>query len=141
MSAYILPADLQSARFFTEEERAYAGNCLLALGGTASEALSTVQRFKIDNITTSMEVPDDTTVKGEKQAVFEVENVDAGQRKTSVIEEEFEWSEVIRGKRTESMFNNVDDHVLVGALDVQTWVTAMAYFGLVISLYSFSYFL
>jgi len=107
MSAYILPADLQSARFFTEEERAYA-----------------VQRFKIDNITTFMEVPDNTTVKGEKQAVIEVENIDAGQGKTSVIEEEFEWSEVIRG-----------------ALDVQTWVTAMAYFGLVISLYSFSYFL
>jgi len=111
VSAYILPADLQSAKFFTEEERAYAGNYFLTLGGTASEALSAVQRFKVDNITTMIEVPDDTTVKGEKEAVIEVENVDSGKRKTSVIEEEFEWPEVIRGKRTESMFINADGHV------------------------------
>lgn len=111
MSAYILPADLQSARFFTEEERAYAGNYLLSLGGTASEALSAVQRFNIDNITTMLEVPDDIVVKGEKQGVIEVENVDVGQRKTNVLEEEFEWAEVIRGKRTESMFINADGDV------------------------------
>ncbi|KNZ78049.1 hypothetical protein J132_02341 [Termitomyces sp. J132] len=80
VSASILPADLSSARFLTEEERAFA--------------------YVFDTTTT-------TSGHNDKKDV-----------------EPFELREVIRG-----------------LTDIQTWLTGIAYLGLIVSLYSYSLFL
>ncbi|KAF9268133.1 MFS transporter [Marasmius fiardii PR-910] len=101
-AAIILPGSLETAKFFSEEERAFA-----------------VFRFRADHSSTAMTggvkdvaspgLPDDK--KDEEPAPM-------------TQEETFEWREVRRG-----------------LTDIQTWVTGIAYFGLVVSLYSYSLFL
>ncbi|KAJ3912728.1 MFS transporter [Lentinula edodes] len=62
----------------------------------------------------------------EKPSEFHRENAyeDLISSRATQEEEQFEWKEVMRG-----------------VLDVQTWLTGFAYFGLIVSLYSYSLFL
>ncbi|KAJ3869644.1 MFS transporter [Lentinula novae-zelandiae] len=62
----------------------------------------------------------------EKPSEFHRENAseDLISSRVTQEEEQFEWKEVMRG-----------------VLDVQTWLTGFAYFGLIVSLYSYSLFL
>jgi len=109
MAAFILPADLASARFFTSEEREFA-----------------VARFNRDLPPSA--VP---TAEGEKNSLDEKQSESRREDATEdlispgdVQEEHFEWREVMRG-----------------VLDIQVWLTGFAYFGFIVSLYSYSLFL
>lgn len=59
-------------------------------------------------------------------------------------DEQFEWREVIRGINPCYSFF-ISNYSLSmrhkGITDVQTWLTGLAYFGLLVSLYSYSLFL
>ena len=55
-------------------------------------------------------------------------------------EEVFEWREVVRGKPTTRVVIK-KSYLHLGLTDIQTWVTGIAYFGLLVSLYSYSLFL
>ncbi|KAF8624727.1 hypothetical protein AX17_007058 [Amanita inopinata Kibby_2008] len=133
LAGFVLPSDLASAKFFTEEERAFAiwrfnddfapaANSMVSsrtavYSGSASvsstvDAISGAQAFK----------------EKDKESRVETSSLNSGTQFSmteSVIEEEqFEWREVRRG-----------------FLDVQTWLTGLAFFGLLVSLYSYSFFL
>jgi hypothetical protein len=56
-------------------------------------------------------------------------------------EEQFEWGEVIRGRQHPYRFIQKVTFRHIGFSDIQTWLTGMAYCGLVVSLYSYSLFL
>ncbi|PFH50852.1 hypothetical protein AMATHDRAFT_192456 [Amanita thiersii Skay4041] len=88
VAGYVLPADLNSASFFTEEEKAHA-----------------LWRFQNDN-----------------SPIFKEDASDMPPILNDA--EEFEWREIKRG-----------------VLDVQTWLTGLAFFGQLVSLYSYSFFL
>jgi MFS family permease len=115
VAAIFLPADLASASFFLAEEREFV-----------------VARFNLDLPPTSMttEVIDnqngDNINEDEKQEDIKRENIpeDLIPHSARPQEEVFEWKEVLRG-----------------VTDPQTWLTGFAYFGLIISLYSYSLFL
>ncbi|KAI0650303.1 MFS general substrate transporter [Trametes meyenii] len=114
ISMLILPADVASAKFFTEEERGFALHRLrLSHGVTMSAPLSEPsQRITM----TEVEVEKGTDVKVEERP-----------ETTAVVDpqdERFEWGEVMRGVK-----------------DPQVWMTAVAYMGIIVSLYSFSLFL
>ncbi|KII94771.1 hypothetical protein PLICRDRAFT_693103 [Plicaturopsis crispa FD-325 SS-3] len=112
VAALWLPAGLATAKFFTDEERAFA-----------------VHRFRQSNSATSSTPlsepgrPINSTPDPEKLDDTHVEEVS---KAPSVYQEDehFEWREVIRG-----------------VMDIQVWLTGIAYFGLIISLYSYSLFL
>ncbi|KXN90243.1 hypothetical protein AN958_04034 [Leucoagaricus sp. SymC.cos] len=111
-AAYVLPADLASAPFLTEEERDFAVRRFRSDGKLAELSLGTE----------GASMPD---VKAEKGARSQTESV----RSVVLLEtqqdnEKFEWREVIRG-----------------CMDIQVWLTGLAYLGLVVSLYSYSLFL
>lgn len=75
---------------------------------------------------------------GEK---VEVEEKSVTSAPTSTHEEEqFEWMEVKRGN-TCVYLTAALVIIFLGILDIQTWITGIAYFSLVVSLYSFSLFL
>jgi len=118
ISAFILPESLETASFFTEEEREFA-----------------LKRFHLDDASVSGPVSgseagtqafEDT--KGGEGAY--VEHVDFNNNKSVKIleksneEEIFEWREFYRG-----------------IFDIQTWLTGVGYMGLLVPLYSFSLFL
>ncbi|KAI0677109.1 MFS general substrate transporter [Trametes maxima] len=114
ISMLILPADVGSAKFFTEEEREFALRRLrLSHGVTMSAPLSEPSQ----RITgAEVEAEKGTDVKVEERV-----------EETSVVDqqdEKFEWREVMRGVK-----------------DPQVWMTAVAYMGIIVSLYSFSLFL
>ncbi|KAH0587588.1 hypothetical protein H2248_006363 [Termitomyces sp. 'cryptogamus'] len=115
VSASILPADLSSARFLTEEERAFALKRLLASDVTISTGPSVQQ---IRSSSTSMDKD-----KADKQDVFDTTTTTSGHNDKKDVEP-FELREVIRG-----------------LTDIQTWLTGIAYLGLIVSLYSYSLFL
>ncbi|KAI0775937.1 major facilitator superfamily domain-containing protein [Trametes elegans] len=115
-SALFLPADIQSANFFSEEERAFATQRLrISHGVTVAAPLSEPSQC----ITASAE----RRASSEKEDEIKLEVQIA---ETVVIDEEekFEWREVMRGVK-----------------DPQVWMTAVSYMGIIISLYSFSLFL
>ncbi|KAF8974760.1 MFS transporter [Flammula alnicola] len=117
IAAYFLPETLAAASFFTEEERAFA-----------------IRRFELDGNTlareSSPETPSPTKtiddVKGESD--MQVEHADVAKSLQALQklqeEERFEWREVVRG-----------------LTDIQAWLTGFGYFGLLVSLYSYSLFL
>ncbi|PPQ69879.1 hypothetical protein CVT24_003214 [Panaeolus cyanescens] len=113
-AALILPESLATAKFLTEEERIFA-----------------VQRFRLDNtVTISLTSGPETPSKSdeEKNSEERVEHVDVSQTlevlRNETPEERFEWREVVRG-----------------ITEIQVWLTGIAYFGLIVSLYSYSLFL
>ncbi|KAF9476455.1 MFS transporter [Pholiota conissans] len=115
IAAYFLPETLAAASFFTDEEREFA-----------------LARFQLDSSTvaqkTDRESPSPTkTFEDIKVEDAHIDNVDMASRLEALQkapEEQFEWREVIRG-----------------LTDIQAWLTGFGYFGLLVSLYSYSLFL
>ncbi|KAL0949960.1 hypothetical protein HGRIS_009980 [Hohenbuehelia grisea] len=112
IAAIVLPADLGSAKFFTDEERAWA-LLRFRMADTAASTIAHADR------------PQSSSTSGfEKRDMVEVESVKHQDTVVNQEDEQFEWREVLRG-----------------CLDIQTWLTGFAYFGLIVSLYSYSLFL
>lgn len=112
IAAVFLPADIQSARFLTDEEKAFALNRFRRSEVTAASA-PVAKPEPVDDV--------------EKKGVFDI--VEMHEEKPEDIrvfqeDEQFEWGEVIRGVK-----------------DIQVWLTAFAYLGLIVGLYSYSLFL
>ncbi|KDR83760.1 hypothetical protein GALMADRAFT_86283 [Galerina marginata CBS 339.88] len=108
IAAYFLPESLETASFFTEEERAFA-----------------LKRFRLDDTTirdSTPETPSPTKSLEKGEDDIHTELADAS--RPSQQEEVFEWREVFRG-----------------VWEIQVWLTGLAYFGLIVSLYSYSLFL
>ncbi|KAJ7771055.1 MFS general substrate transporter [Mycena maculata] len=111
VSAFVLPKSIAEARFLSEEERKFA-----------------LVRFHQDETFTS------TTTVTPRVLHSETEKVDVSiteqvgslteAEPIHMMDERFEWREVIRG-----------------LTDFQAWVTAVAFGGLIVSIYSFSLFL
>ncbi|KAG6919445.1 hypothetical protein DXG01_006328 [Tephrocybe rancida] len=105
IAAYILPADIESASFFTDEERSFALKRLRKGDVTISDGALTAEKdvaeVTMGHLPAVANAPDD---------------IDGTER--------FELGEVVRG-----------------LVDIQTWLTGFAYFGLIVSLYSYSLFL
>ncbi|KAF9267164.1 MFS transporter [Marasmius fiardii PR-910] len=112
-AAITLPGSLENATFFSEEERVFA-----------------VTRFRADHSSTTVTGGlKDMASPGFSDDKHDEEQVDdrsQGRTPAPMTQEEeaFEWREVRRG-----------------LTDIQTWVTGIAYFGLIVSLYSYSLFL
>jgi hypothetical protein len=108
LATFVLPADIASAKFLTEEERAFALN-----------------RYHADDINHSPSLLANAAPTDAEKGEVTTHVDDVTHRPTSTVyEEKFERGEVIRG-----------------LLDIQTWLTGFAYFGLIVGLYSFSLFL
>ncbi|KAL1748382.1 MFS transporter [Schizophyllum fasciatum] len=119
-AAFILPADLQSATFLTDEERAHA-----------------VQRMRVDDIITPVHTTD-TSQKAAPSGMSDskkddievaVRHVGDPNSESGYEEEHFEWKEIVRG-----------------LTDIQTWLTGEIHFdqylpGFNTVLYSYSLFL
>ncbi|KAJ8455309.1 hypothetical protein ONZ51_g12519 [Trametes cubensis] len=113
-SMLFLPADLASAKFFTDEEREFALQRMrLSLGAAMTAPLSEPSQ-RITGAETDAEKATVDKIEVEATETLVVEQV----------EEQFEWGEVMRGIK-----------------DPQVWMTAVSYMGIIISLYSFSLFL
>ncbi|OSC98925.1 MFS general substrate transporter [Trametes coccinea BRFM310] len=115
-SMVILPADITSAKFFTEEEREFALHRLRLSQGVAMTAPLSEPSQRITKVEVDAE-------KGTEEKI----EVQAPTTDAMVVyqeDERFEWGEVIRGIK-----------------DPQVWMTSVAYMGIIISLYSFSLFL
>lgn len=110
-SMLFLPADIQSAKFFTDEEREFALNRLRTSFGvtTTGPHYEPSRRVMSENV--DPEKPSET-------------KLEAHMPDTVVEDERFEWGEVLRGVK-----------------DPQVWMTAVSYMGIIVSLYSFSLFL
>ncbi|KAJ3488703.1 hypothetical protein NLI96_g2654 [Meripilus lineatus] len=115
VAAIFLPADLPSAKFFTEEERAFSLYRIRQSNPVVSSAPLSEPSQKINVGSNDIEKGSETMVE-----------IQQAQTMTTVYEEDevFEWGEVLRG-----------------VLDVQVWLTAFCYMGIIICLYSFSLFL
>ncbi|KAI0368132.1 MFS general substrate transporter [Pilatotrama ljubarskyi] len=114
-SMLFLPADVASAKFFTEEEREFALTRLRASYGVTMTAPLSEPSQRIT-----------TADQGDAEKASEVK-VEVRTEEALVLnqeDEQFEWGEVMRGVK-----------------DPQVWMTAIAYMGIIISLYSFSLFL
>ncbi|KAJ7129696.1 MFS general substrate transporter [Mycena epipterygia] len=108
ISTFVLPESIAGATFLTEEEKTFA------LG-----------RFHQDEAITSTTVaPAPVHSDSEKADAYTSESPVPETKPVHMMDEEFEWREVIRG-----------------LTDLQAWVTGIAYLGLIVSLYSFSLFL
>ncbi|KAF5321364.1 hypothetical protein D9619_001106 [Psilocybe cf. subviscida] len=113
IAAYFLPESLQTASFLTEEERLVA-----------------VERFLKDDKSRKQEpyVVSSPPQASDEKEKGDIEHVNTIVQPEEVIpepeEEQFEWREVVRGLK-----------------DIQTWTTGIGYFGLLVSLYSYSLFL
>ncbi|KAI0702850.1 MFS general substrate transporter [Cytidiella melzeri] len=113
----VMPADLSSAKFFTNEEREFA-----------------VWRFRqsaavTDNAPLSEPAQRITAPNGEDPEKEEEQvKIEAAHTPAPVAvhfeEEKFEWREILRGMT-----------------DIQVWLSAIAYMGIIVPLYSFSLFL
>ncbi|KAI0053623.1 MFS transporter [Auriscalpium vulgare] len=117
-AAIILPASLEAAKFFTEDERSFALHRFRSVHLiTASAAVA------VRNPSPSTTDPEKVSTEAQAQVYDALKSGEA-----PVIihqeEEQFEWREVVRG-----------------LLDIQAWVTGFAYFGIIVCLYSFSLFL
>ncbi|KAF5393828.1 hypothetical protein D9757_000037 [Collybiopsis confluens] len=104
LAAALLPADLASAKFLTAEEREFA-----------------IARFNHDLPPKAPTVNSDDKNSAnandeEKQGDIQREYISSSTSINTPEEEVFEWKEVIRG-----------------ATDIQTWLTGIAYFGLISS--------
>ncbi|KDQ28992.1 hypothetical protein PLEOSDRAFT_1103027 [Pleurotus ostreatus PC15] len=107
VSAVFLPANLESAKFLTKEERTFA-----------------TRRFRMDESMISADaIPVERDTHEKEDTIQTLESSPKEVFATHCVEE-FEWREVMRG-----------------VTDIQTWCTGLAYFGLIVSLYSYSLFL
>ncbi|KAF9055247.1 MFS transporter [Hymenopellis radicata] len=110
---YFMPTDIASASFLTPEEKEFA-----------------LARFRSDHSTPSLSTramkPPSPSVDNDKAEELNIERVKTETSEVIVTAEDevFEWREIARG-----------------LVDIQTWLTAFAYFGLIVSLYSYSLFL
>lgn len=111
IAAAFMPADIASASFFTEEERQFALARFRAADAIGASAPLSEPAEKI-NVDEEKGSEVRTDVKLVQSAVIHQED------------ERFEWREVIRG-----------------VLEVQVWLSAFSYMGIIVSLYSFSLFL
>ncbi|RDX55469.1 MFS general substrate transporter [Lentinus brumalis] len=117
-SSIFLPADIQSAKFFTDEEREFAlARLRTAFGVTTTAPLSEPSQ-RITRPSTDPEKADEKA----DEATLEVHTTE--QLVVNAEDERFEWGEVLRGVK-----------------DPQLWMTALSYMGIIICLYSFSLFL
>lgn len=107
----ILPADISSAKFLSEEERSFALHRLLSDDITEHNGAQTT----LKSPSFGAEKQSDIMVEEAPKSYVTFNNQDS---------ELFEWREVIRG-----------------LIDIQTWLTGLAYFGFCVSLYSYSLFL
>ncbi|KAF8076366.1 MFS transporter [Lyophyllum atratum] len=114
IAAIVLPADIASAKFLSAEERSFA-----------------LKRLTADDVTitsgTSEHHPPSISTEKEKDVRTEVTTdspTSLGSPHDTNEVERFELGEVVRG-----------------LTDIQTWLTGIAYLGLVVSLYSYSLFL
>ncbi|KAL0576632.1 hypothetical protein V5O48_005331 [Marasmius crinis-equi] len=116
-AAFFMPASFATAGFLTEEEKEFALNRFRA-DNSAATATDVMKNSTSPSL--SIEKPEE---KREERAT---ENHREPFTSGTINQEEeaFEWREVVRGLK-----------------DIQTWVTGIAYFGLVVSLYSYSLFL
>ncbi|GLB33791.1 putative transporter [Lyophyllum shimeji] len=117
IAAIILPADVASAKFLTAEERAFATKRLREGDVTISGGL-TEQPPHSSYVSTEKEKDERMEIAPESPPTSIVSPDDME------VSERFELREVIRG-----------------LTDIQTWLTGIAYLGLVVSLYSYSLFL
>ncbi|KAF5363674.1 hypothetical protein D9756_000641 [Leucocoprinus leucothites] len=111
-AAIILPADLASANFLTQEERDFAVRRFREDGEPVENALSN----------TVSSPTDEKPGEGTRSHTESVQS--AILLETHSDDERFEWREVVRG-----------------SLDIQVWLSGIAYLGLCVSLYSYSLFL
>lgn len=81
------------------------------------------------------------TVEGdlEKEGEVRVETAEAQVVVVHQEDEPFEWREIIRGKFAVG-YRCALLTAAVGCLDIQVWLTAFAYMGIIVSLYSYSLF-
>ncbi|KAI0092717.1 MFS general substrate transporter [Irpex rosettiformis] len=129
----MLPANLGSAKFLTKKEREFAGTLIWrfrqSTAVTADVPLSepaqriTPQPIPVDP---EKEVEEDKTgsVKNLADATTTITTTTDGAVSVHIEEEKFEWREIVRG-----------------LVDIQVWLTAIAYMGIIVPLYSFSLFL
>ncbi|EMD40831.1 hypothetical protein CERSUDRAFT_111415 [Gelatoporia subvermispora B] len=111
----MLPADIASANFLTQQEKTLAEH-RLRIVDTSTRVAQARGSFTSHPTEASSEVEKGEDVKIETRAP---EGAQMNQ-----TDEVFEWSEVIRG-----------------VLEPQVWMSAVSYLGIIVSLYSFSLFL
>ncbi|EPT03670.1 hypothetical protein FOMPIDRAFT_1115826 [Fomitopsis schrenkii] len=111
-----LPADLGSAKFFSEEERQFA----LGRFRKENEFITTAQMSEAAQPIRA------ATLEQDKADEIQVETSTTRSAVQAVYQEDekFEWGEAIRGFK-----------------DPQVWMTSLTYLGIIVSLYSFSLFL
>ncbi|KAJ8482249.1 hypothetical protein ONZ45_g15021 [Pleurotus djamor] len=103
IAAVFLPGSIETAKFLSEEERVFA-----------------LQRFRMDDVTASAPPAYRSSTPASSQETEKAENVHVHDASPQVVQsvsqedEEFEWSEVLRG-----------------VMDIQVWLTGLAYFGLI----------
>ncbi|EIM85641.1 MFS transporter [Stereum hirsutum FP-91666 SS1] len=120
MAAFVMPASIQSANFLTPEEKRFALHRFRMSERTANSAplsepsqrITTTEKEEKDLEEVRAEVYDPNASNDREEPVVHQE------------EEQFEWREVVRG-----------------LVDVQAWLTGIAYFGIIVSIYSYSLFL
>ncbi|KAA1466484.1 MFS transporter [Dentipellis sp. KUC8613] len=111
----VLPEGIQGAKFLTEEERQFALRRFRNADKNANSApLSEA----------SQRITDSEKAAGEEVKTEVYVNETGAENIIPQEEEVFEWREVWRG-----------------VTDIQTWLTGIAYLGLIVSLYSYSLFL
>ncbi|KAI0068665.1 MFS transporter [Artomyces pyxidatus] len=118
LSAAVLPATLETAGFLTEQERSFAVNRFRSDEWPAARVLTKESPLSPKH---------DPEKVGEeaRTEVYAAPSPSPSEPPVILQEsEQFEWREVIRG-----------------LLDIQTWLTGFGYFGIIVSLYSFSLFL
>lgn len=144
MSWYYLPADIATAPFLTPEEREFARTFVSFWGIRATEHTCVVSRFRMDlgspaiveSPTQDLRVSDDI----EKRELAQSEQVEIKEAIVADEDEKFEWGEVIRGQDASSVtVSGINWHL--GITDIQVWLTGVSYFGVLVSLYSYSLFL
>jgi len=116
LAAWVLPADVASAKFLSEEERSYALKRLREGDVTISGGTSEQQS---QSLSVSTEKEKDIRLGVTAASLNSIASPDDRD-----LTEHFELGEVIRG-----------------LTDIQTWLTGIAYLGLIVSLYSYSLFL
>ncbi|OCH90976.1 MFS general substrate transporter [Obba rivulosa] len=111
ISMMLLPADIISAKFLTEEEKVFAERRLRIVNAVMPTQDSVEYQPTEDS-------------EPEKGEEVKVETRHPEGLQLNQEDEKFEWSEVVRG-----------------ILEPQVWMTAISYLGIIVSLYSFSLFL
>ncbi|KZT24522.1 MFS transporter [Neolentinus lepideus HHB14362 ss-1] len=111
--AAVLPVNIETARFLTEEERAFALNRFYQ----SNVIMHTTEPTDLPDIPADPEKTD----QGDKA---EPEKVQVTVASAYQAEEHFEWREVVRG-----------------LTEIQAWFTGLAFLGLNVGFYSFSLFL